>query len=855
MIFGLALNLHEEVPGPVRFFVHSLMLLAALLVIALLGLPLLRTAWREARRGRLTIEALFALTLCGAMGASLQGYVRGHGSVYFEVISVLLVVYTLAKTIGAQARKRALSEAQVWAGQLEQCRLVDANGESRTIDTDQVMPGDVIEVHPGEMVAVDGVICTGMGLMSEAAVSGEPFAVVRRPGDRVQAGVASYDATFRIEATASGINRHIDHLFEAVDRAIDSPLSLQVRAERIGRAFFPFVALTAIGTFFYWAFLTEHGWEVGLLHAMSVLLVACPCALGLAIPLAVWSAVSRLAERGVIVRSGDAVERLARVDSVLFDKTGTLTEDRFALRDLVTVATGAERAEVIGWLSLVESHSSHPLARPFADLPRHFETHAEPRVTSFLVVPGCGVEATLLEPEGVAHRVQIGTPAWIAAPRPLASSVEGHRIDIAIDGNLAATAVLVERLRGSAQATLKAFHRLGMPVEVLTGDAADHAQRLNLPGVRACLLPGDKREYVESLVRAGQRPMMVGDGINDAAALAAAHVGVALASGTDLAVGSADVTLYHDDLRALPWAVQTSREAVRAVYCSLMFAATYNLVGMTFAACGLLHPVLAAVLMIGSNLTLLFASTRIRNVVDHCRDVEPTPGNGGTVLRALLHASALFGQGVLLLLLLGSPGSSFTAFTVLALYAFVSMVLAQRWVRWAAIPHGLDMCFGMLTFGNLGMFLGWWADNGFAAVHCLACCSCGDPAGRPWMWLGMLAFANFAMLALGRRPLPTTGDHRFAMFTGGNLGMVLGMFVGGVAAEQLQLQSLTSATLGHAVGMTLGMLAGMLFGTRIVEEIYGGLRRVHRSRILTREIVDREPEANRDDRPADVLSR
>src|SRR5262249_10880297 len=229
MMFRLALNLHDDVPQQVRLVAQTLILCATLLVIAVLGRPLFRAAWQELCRGRLTIEALFVLTLGGAMAASLQAHITGRGKVYFEVVSVLLVVYTLGKVIGARSRAAALAGSRAWADGLSTCRLVDEMGRTRVVPVSEILPGDTIEVHPGETIAVDGVIRDGTGFMSEAPVSGEPFAVVRRPGDRVLAGVASYDATFRIEATTKGTERQVDRLLAAVEEARDRPLSLQAQ--------------------------------------------------------------------------------------------------------------------------------------------------------------------------------------------------------------------------------------------------------------------------------------------------------------------------------------------------------------------------------------------------------------------------------------------------------------------------------------------------------------------------------------------------------------------------------------------------------------------------------------------------
>ena len=884
MIFGLALNLHDDVPAEVRRVVQAAMLGGTLLVAVLLGRPLARAAWGELRRGRITLEALFLLTMLGATAASLQAFLTGTGKVYFEVVSVLLVVYTLGKVIGARGRAAALAGARAWAGQLDTCRLVGERGRTRVVPVASVVPGDVIEVNPGEAFAVDGVVRAGTGFVSEAAVSGEPFPVVRRPGDRVLAGGASHDAAFRVEATAKGTERQVDRLLAAVEAARDRPLSLQAHADRVGRVAFPVVVVVALGTFGYWAFLAHVGWDVALFHAMSVLLVACPCALGLATPIVIWNTLGRLAERGVVVRTGDAIERLAGVDRVVFDKTGTLTDDRFALVDVVTAAAGDERAKVLGWVALVEARCDHPVARPFAQLPRPFAAGLEPAVCGVRAVAGCGVEAEIEEADGTRHALRIGRVEWVGGeepnpPTPFPRKEGGagkirravgpasdspflpreggggvrlplcHRIAVAIDGHLAAIAIVAERLRDSAPAALAAFRRLGLPVEVLTGDPDGRAAALGLP-TRAGVLPDDKRAHVAALVAAGGKPLMVGDGINDAAALAAAHVGVALASGTDLAVGAAAVTLYHGDLRALPWAVALSREAVRAVRRNLYRALAYNVVGMALAACGLLHPVVAALLMVASSLGLVFSATRVGVRAGHCGELENDdlqleietrplvaprrdPGRTFTNLtspiatRAAVHFAALALQGPAFLLLLEPARETATAAILLVAFTLVAAGLAVCWLRRPGIPHALDMAVGMLTLGNLGMLLGWWADNGFAPLRDGGCAACVEAVrtgtAAPWMWVGMLLGANAAMRWLGRRPLPR-GDHVAAMFTGGNVGMLAGMVAGGWVASHIQTESVPLAVAAHFIGMTIGMLAGMAAGTWLAERALAAAR-------------------------------
>lgn len=793
MIFGLALNLHDDVPQRARAVTQWLIFGGTVLVAALLGGPLARAAWAEARRGRVTIEALFVLTGAGALAASLQAHLTGRGHIYYEVVSVLLVVYTLGKLIGARAAEHARAKARAWGDSLAVARLVCATG-TRSVPVSEVRTGDVVEVRPGEVVCVDGAIAEGAGFVSESAVSGEPFAAARRPGDRVLAGAISADATFRVRATAPGTARQVDKLLAAVEAARDKPLSLQARADALGRWLFPLVALTALGTFAYWT--AASGWETGLFNAMSVLLVACPCVIGLATPLIVWTALNRLAERGIVVRGGDAVERLAEVDRVLFDKTGTLTNDRFALVDIETPATGAERARVLGWLALVQAHSSHPVAKPFAELPNPFAPGTEPRVTNFVAVPGCGVRAELAEADGTRHAVRVGTSHWIRGDA-------GPQIIAEVDGAVAAVATVTERVRDSAAGALAHFARLGLSVEVLTGDAHGRAEALGLPPARAGLLPDDKRAAVEALVSAGTKPLFVGDGINDASALAAAHCGVALASGTDLAVGAAHVTLYGGDLRALPWAVEECRAAVRAARANLQRAVAYNLIGMALAAGGALHPVVAAVLMFVSSVSLLFSSARCHERGDAPALVEPPPSAPARWLTAL-HFLAFAAQGFVLLALTGGANP-----LVPVAYALGGGWLAAAWARARVVSHELDMCFGMLTLGNLGMLLGWWADAGFTALEC-ARCACAS-LQTPWMWGGMLALSNVAMKWCARGPAPGRA-HEIAMYTGGNAGMVAGMIAGGQLAARLG----DSIALAFVL-MTAGMVAGMLAGTRAAE--------------------------------------
>ena len=440
------------------------------------------------------------------------------------------------------------------------------------------------------------------------------------------------------------------------------------------------------------------------------------------------------------------------------------------------------------------------------------------------------------------HAVRIGRPEWVAAPMAEADALisqlhgaAGHRIDCSIDGRLAAVAMLAERLRDSVPQTILALNAMDVGVEVLTGDTTDRARALHLPNVRGGCLPGEKRQRILDLIAAGERPLVVGDGINDAAALAAAHVGIALASGTDLANGAAAATLYHGDLRVIPWAIALGREAKKVIRRNRWMAAGYNLLGVALAAGGVLHPVAAALLMVASSVLVAWSATRVGVAGGHdCDDfpevlADDVPAGHRNnrppyLAMAFMHGLAVALQGIILVSLLGLYQSA--ALTAMAGFALVGAMAAAVWYRWPTIPHGIDMAFGMLTLGNLGMVGGWWADAGFGPIRDGSCgCAAAVFEGvwRPWMWVGMYALGNLGMAVLARRPHLPSRFHRPAMFVGGNFGMGVGMLAGGWLASFAPLEAIRTAAVLSLIGMTAGMVAGMIGGTRLARRLIPAL--------------------------------
>jgi len=850
MMLGLAINLSPPEPETLRLL-QTIVLIATLAVVGLLGWPLARSACEEFRRRRVTLEALFVTGMLGATAASLQSFVSGEGPIYFEIVSVLLVVYTLGRRVTAQNRDRTLNAVRAWSQRLATCRLIDLAGELHQVAVSSVRQGDMVAVGPGETVTVDGEIVRGKGFIQDTPVSGEPFARVCRPGDRVLAGSISLDAGFELRALCLGNGRQVDTLLAAVASACQKSAPAQARANQLAQLLFPIVITTALATFAFWTL--RAGWHVGLFNALSVLLVACPCALGLATPLALWSAIGRLAERGLVVTRADFVERLAGVDRVVFDKTGTLTENSCGLIGITTASEGAERVRLLSWIAAVQVMSDHPVARAFTKLSREHNPGAV-QVLSIRNVAGLGVEAIIETEAGEKHFLRLGRPEWfgrlerseaeaLSRQLPVAS---GMRVDVELNGQLAAVALVSDRLRDSAADAIKTLKNMNLAVQVMTGDSQGREAAELVPDIQASLLPAEKLRAVEEMTRSGVHPLFVGDGMNDAGALAAAHAGVALDPSDGLAAASAMATLHHGDLRVIPWAIGICRRATTIIHLNLLWAVAYNLLGIILAALGLLHPVAAALIMMISSLGVVWFSSHAgaTDPMCECSKWPASPRTSKRVGRVKIlsagHGLAFALQGVFLSLL---AGTSLQVATILvSVFCLGGWRLAIAWSRAARIPHWIDMLVGMLTFGNLGMVFGWWADVTFIATSDGSCpceslvqkLSLSSILPHAGMLTGMLIAGSVAMAYCGRQPVSRDWSCCLAMFGGGNMGMIAGMLGGGRCATLIAGPQGMSLVLPAFVGMTLGMLLGMLGGHILAIAFIQQLSRVINPQVVRR---------------------
>ncbi len=599
MVFSLAVNL-TPAEGGAYWLVHGGLIVSALAVLAFLGRDLMGEAWSALRARRVTIDLLFLVTLLGALAGSLTSTFAGTGSVYYEVVAVLVVVHTAGKMIGARSRAAALRAADAVAEKYDRCTVRAADGREETRAVATLRGGERVVVTPGGAICVDGVIGEGLSYVEEAAMTGEWRPVPRGPGERVWAGTHAVDG--RLVIVADGGERRLDGVLRAVAGARLAPSALQTQADRLMTWFLPVVIGVSVATFAGWI-LGGAPWSRALFNAMAVLLVACPCAMGLATPVAVWGGLARLARLGIVARSGDFLAALARVDTVCFDKTGTLSEERLTVLgwDFEPAWRGRE-AQLKAKVATVERGLAHPVARALAEDPLcHQIGDKTGKVMELRVVAGCGVEARV---EGVGT-VRVGEREFCAGGEPgtapdRAGAGEGKPVWVAVDGVVSARVRLGEAWREGLAESVTGLRALGLEPEVLTGDPLAEPEVAGVP-VRAGLAPTEKTARVETLRAEGRRVLFAGDGVNDAAAMGAADCSLALRGGSELARAAAMAVCAGEDLRRLPEAVAVARRVVDGVRRNLRFAAAYNLVGMALAAGGVLHPVAAALLMVGSS--------------------------------------------------------------------------------------------------------------------------------------------------------------------------------------------------------------------------------------------------------------
>lgn len=609
-------------------------------VVLWAALPFFRRAWNSLINRSPNMWTLIGLGVGTAYLYSLVATLApglfpmmssGHGEaipVYFEAASVIVALVFVGQVLELKARERTGSAIRALLDLAPKtARRIGVDGNETDVPVDQIEVGDRLRVRPGERVPVDGSVAEGQSTIDESMITGEPLPVEKAKGDALTGGTINKNGSLILLAEKVGADTTLSRIVELVAKAQRSRAPIQTMVDRVSAVFVPAVVAAAIIAFAVWAFVgPEPRLAHALLAAVAVLIIACPCALGLATPMSIMIATGRGAQEGVLVRDAEALERFAKVDTLIVDKTGTLTEGRPNLTDIVT-ASGVEEAHLLSLAASLERGSEHPLAEAIV-------AGAEERgasfvdITGFSATTGKGVEgrandtAIALGNAAMMADLTVSTDALKAETERLRG--EGKTVMfVAIDGRLAGLVAVADRIKPTTAAAIKALHESGLKIVMATGDngktAAAVARQLGIDEVRADMLPEGKKALVDELRTKGRIVAMAGDGVNDAPALAAADVGIAMGTGADVAMESAGITLVKGDLNGIVRARRLSEATIRNIKQNLAFAFGYNALGVPLAA-GVLYPIfglllspmIAAAAMSLSSVSVIANALRLR---------------------------------------------------------------------------------------------------------------------------------------------------------------------------------------------------------------------------------------------------
>ncbi|MEO8750581.1 MAG: heavy metal translocating P-type ATPase [Allobranchiibius sp.] len=619
---------------------QALCVLLAIPIVTWAAWPFHKATWRGLQHGVLSMDTLVSLGALVSFGWALYallvhpsttpGYWLGFGStpagadaIYLDVAAGMVTFQLGGRYFETRARGQVGDVMQALASlAVKQARILK-DGIERLIPTEQLQTGDRFVVLPGERVVADGVLVAGGGSIDTSAMTGESTPSEVADGEQIIGGTTNLTGRLVIEATAVGQRTRLAQMAAIAQEAQRRKSRAQKLADRVTGYFVPVVMLIALGVAIGWWF--GSGADAALANGVAVLIIACPCALGLATPTALMVGIGRGGQLGILIKGHDALEASGRIDTVVFDKTGTLTTGRMRVQQ-VELLDEMSQLDVVRYAAALESASEHPIAAAVV-------RYAEPMVGRptppelFEAFPGAGAVATI---DGLRcvigtadllerHAVAFTGPAQLAVAR--AAGEGNSAVLLAVDGRLVAVLAISDTVRTSAAPAVQALHEIGLHTVLLTGDSLQTATvvagQLGIQDVYARVLPDDKAARIEALRAEGRCVAMVGDGINDSAALATADLGMALVRGTDIAMKSADIILVRDDLRVVVDAVQLARRTQRTIRGNLVWAFAYNVAAIPIAAAGLLNPLIAAAAMAMSSMLVISNSLRLRNFAPH----------------------------------------------------------------------------------------------------------------------------------------------------------------------------------------------------------------------------------------------
>ncbi|CAM3135946.1 heavy metal translocating P-type ATPase [Staphylococcus argensis] len=581
-------------------------------------------AYKSLRSGSANMDVLVALGTSAAYFYSLYETIvwilhpQTTPHLYYETSAVLITLILLGKYLEARAKSQTTSAlTQLLNLQAKEARLID-NGEERMVPVDQLQVGQTLKVKPGESVPVDGVVLSGETTVDESMLTGESMPIHKSTDDEVVGGTMNQNGTFTMRTTHVGKDTALASIVKTVEAAQGSKAPIQRLADKISGYFVPIVVSIAVLTFLFWITLVNFGdVEAALIAGISVLVIACPCALGLATPTSIMVGTGKAAESGILFKGGEFVEQAHDINTLVLDKTGTLTHGK----PEVTSYTGD--SETLQLIASLEQQSEHPLATAIVDDAKASGVSLM-NPTEFKAIPGRGIQGRVDD-----HSIHVGNRQLLqeqgveVAQSDLAD-VEASESQaqttmlIAVDGTYRGYIAVADPIKSSARSAIEQLNVMGVEVMMLTGDnskvAQAIAQEAGIDDVIAEVKPEDKANQIQALQSQGKKVAMVGDGINDAPALVQADIGIAIGTGTEVAIEAADITIMGDDLHLLPQAVRASRSTIRNIRQNLFWALGYNVAGIPIAACGLLAPWVAGLAMALSSVSVVTNALRLKRM-------------------------------------------------------------------------------------------------------------------------------------------------------------------------------------------------------------------------------------------------